>query len=96
MLKSPFSHKHAESIAVNGLGFIAAEPDYLSRFIGLTGIDAGDIRAVVNEPAFLTAILDFLMGDEKILVEFSKVANINPEHVAIARQILTGLENFEG
>lgn len=94
--KSPISRENAETIAAIGLGFIASEPDYLSRFLALTGLDASDLRAASNEPAFLTAILDFLMGDEKTLVAFSQASNTNPEHVAIARQLLAGPENFEG
>ena len=94
--KSTISREKAQTIAVVALGFIASEPDYLSRFLAITGLDGSDLRAAAIEPVFLTAILDFLMADEKTLVAFAEASNTDPEHVAIARQLLAGPENFEG
>ena len=36
-----------EALAISALLFIAAETETLSRFLALTGLDPGDVRAVV-------------------------------------------------
>ncbi len=52
----------AEQIAITALGWLANEPEQLSRFLALTGSDVGDIRRQAASPAFLAGVLDFLMG----------------------------------
>ena len=57
-----------EGLAIAALLFIAAETETLSRFLELTGLDPGDVRAAAADQRFLLAVLDFLMADEPLLL----------------------------
>ncbi|WP_075996233.1 DUF3572 domain-containing protein [Salaquimonas pukyongi] len=84
------TEEEARDIAVSGLTYIAEDPEQLSRFLALTGVDPGGIRTAVREPAFLAGVLDFFLGFEPALLKFSEASEIRPERVAKARQILGG------
>ena len=76
------------SLAVSALTFIAADPDRLNRFLGLTGLGPENLRTAAADPAFLGSVLDYLVGDEKLLVEFAADAGLKPEAVARAHEAL--------
>jgi hypothetical protein len=83
----------AETLALRALTFIASDEDRLERFIGLTGIEPGSLRGMVEQPAGLGAILDYLLGWEPLLLEFAEVENLPPESIAAARRKLPGGED---
>ena len=78
----------AQSLAVSALTFIAADPDRLSPFLGLTGLGPENLRTAAADPAFLGSVLDYLVADEKLLVEFAADAGLKPEAVARAHEAL--------
>jgi hypothetical protein len=78
----------AEQLAVVALGFLAAEPDRLSRFLALSGLGPENLRAAAADPAFLTSVLDYLLGDETLLLAFAADQGQAPESVAAARRVL--------
>ncbi|MDX3973436.1 DUF3572 domain-containing protein [Shinella sp.] len=80
----------AESTAVAILGWIASEPELLSRFLALTGVAPTEVRNAVNDPGFLAALVDFLMGHEPTLLAFSAATGVTPETVVRAHAILSG------
>jgi hypothetical protein len=48
------------------------------------------LRAAAAEPGFLAAILDYVAGDESLLVAFAAHRNLAPEIVMQARSRLIG------
>lgn len=78
----------AEALAIAGLGFIAADPELLSRFLALTGIEASSIRGAAREPGFLAGVLHFLLAHEPTLLRFAEHAGATPETVAAAARAL--------
>ena len=80
----------AETLALQALTYIVAESILCGRFLDLTGMDSGDVRASVTDTAFLGAVLDFLLGHEPSLLEFCTAAGIDPQHPARARALLLG------
>lgn len=75
-------------LAVKALGFLAAEPERLGRFLALTGLGPAAIREAAGEPRFMAGILDHLLADEPLLLEFTAEAGVRPESVAEARAVL--------
>jgi Protein of unknown function (DUF3572) len=73
---------------VSALTFIAADPDRLSRFLGITGLGPHNLRTSAADPAFLGSVLDYLVADEKLLVEFAADAGLKPEAVSRAHEAL--------
>jgi hypothetical protein len=77
-----------EGLAISALLFIAAETETLSRFLELTGLDPGDVRAAASDKRFLLAVLDFLMADEPLLLAFAASENLTPETVVATHRKL--------
>ncbi len=80
--------KAAEALAIQALTFIAADADRLGRFLAVSGIGPDRIRAAAAEPNFLAGVLDYLAGDEKLLLAFAGDAGIDAAAVAAARSAL--------
>jgi Protein of unknown function (DUF3572) len=74
----------AESLAIQALAFLAAEPERLGRFLAVTGIGPQDVRAAARQPQFLAGVLDYLSGEERLLIEFAAQLGIDPADVARA------------
>lgn len=75
----------AEIVAIRALGFISADDTLLSRFVALTGCGLDEVRDRVQDPGFLGAVLDFLLGDEASVVAFAEATGLHPEAAMLAR-----------
>ena len=84
------SHESASALAIDALAWLAADPERLDRFLALTGIDHGSLRAAASEAGFLSAILDHLCADEATLLAFATDIGKPPEMIGAAREILAG------
>jgi len=60
----------AETIALQALAWIAADEALLPALAGATGASLGDLRGAVQEPAFLTGILEFLTQEDRWVTAF--------------------------
>ena len=80
----------AHTIALQALAHIAGDERILGRFMGLTGLDATGLRSGAADPSVLGGVLDFVLGDEAVLMEFCEAAGIQPETPARARAALPG------
>jgi hypothetical protein len=80
----------AEALARDGLLWLAERPELLGRFLAETGCGPADLRAGAEDPGFLGALLDFLLGDEARLVAFAADLGLDPALPARARSALPG------
>ncbi len=88
--KNPDSTEEAETVALQALGFLAADPERLSHFMALSGLDPGVIRASAADPAFLGGLLDHLLADESLLLIFAEEHGLKPDRIAQLRRKLPG------
>jgi hypothetical protein len=86
----PINREAAEALGVDVLVFLAADEDRLDRFLALTGLTPGDLRAVSASPGFLAGVLDHLMTDERLLVAFASDRRLDPTVIARAHALLSG------
>jgi hypothetical protein len=84
----PPSLETAESIAAQGLAFLAADSARFGRFLSLTGLTLERVRARAGTPEILAAVLEHLEGDESLLLVFAAGASVAPETVAPALAVL--------
>ncbi len=77
-------------LAIQALGFIAEDPERLTRFLGMTGIPAERMRAAAREPGFLAGVLEHMLGEESLLLAFAASSGIDPAEVVRARGALSG------
>jgi Protein of unknown function (DUF3572) len=81
----------AETLALQGLTFLASDPERMSRFFALTGLGPGELRSWAESPRLQVAVFDHLMGDESLLLVFAAEAGIAPGDAVAARQLLVAL-----
>lgn len=96
MANKPLTAESAESVAISALGFVAADPVLLPRFLGITGIEAAFIRDAAREPGFLAGVLRFILAHEPTLLEFSERSGTPPATIAAAlRALPLGNDDYE-
>jgi hypothetical protein len=84
----------AENLAIQALSFVASDPELVSRFLALTGIESQQLRRAAAEPAFLVGVIDYYLSDEKLLLAFAADAGIPPTDMAAARRALAPEEEM--
>lgn len=80
----------ADEIAIAILTWLGEEPDMLTRFVALSGVDAGALRQFSRSPGFSAALMEFVMGHEPTLMQFCERSGIPPAAVSAAWQKLAG------
>ncbi len=84
----------AEIIAINSLSFIATDEKQLSTYLNLCGLDIHTLKENMTNPqkrcGVLAGILDYLLGNENLLLEFAESYEINPTDIGLARQHFPG------
>ena len=82
------SREAAEALAIEGLTFLAADPERLGRFMALCGLSPENLRAAAGDPGFLAGVLAHLAQDEALLLSFAETAGCDPRHILLARDCL--------
>ena len=83
--------ENAEILALQGLGWLAGEPEELQKFLSLSGVDGAGLRAAAGTPEMGVAILDYLLGHEELLLRFCDSADVPPKDLHLARHVLGGI-----
>jgi len=78
----------AELVAIQALGFLAGDPERLGVFLSLTGVGPDSLRAAAASPEFLSAVLDHMISDDKLLLDFAAAGSFRPEDVIRAHAAL--------
>lgn len=80
----------AETRALQAIAWIAGQDDLLGVFLGASGLSEGDLRAQIDQPELMAAVLDFLLMDDAWVIQFCDAHGIGYEQVMQARQALPG------
>ena len=78
-----------EFIAIQALTFIASNPDHAERFLALSGIGFGDLRRAAADPGFLLGVMDYVVGDEPLLLLVAGETGVTPEALVQAHARMT-------
>lgn len=84
------NQNQAEMTGIKALGWLAGQDELLTRFLGMTGIEAGDIRVRAQDPEFLGFVLDFLLTEDQLVIDFCEASGIATEAPMQARMVLPG------
>lgn len=87
-----YTQESAETFGLQALTWLVGNQELLPVFLGSTGANEADLRARATDPAFLGAVLDFLMLDDAWVVAFCDTHSTPYEAVFQARQALPGGE----
>lgn len=74
----------AETIAAEGLAFLAEEPAHLRHFFLTSGLDPAALRARADTPEVLLAVLEYLANDEPLLLVFAASRKVAAESIGQA------------
>lgn len=85
----------AETIALQALSFMVKDDDLVARFLNQTGLTPQDLKQRIREPDLLGGVLDAILADDKVLLEFCNASSLSPDTIASARAALPGGYNFE-
>src|SRR6187455_2056044 len=85
-----FARKEAEALAIQALTFIAGDGERLGRFLAVTGIGPGEIRAAARETGFLAGVLEYMASDERLIAAFAAENSLNPSDIDRSRAALAG------
>ncbi len=77
-------------MAIGALGWLAGDKEALGSFLGMTGAAPEDLRVRAQEPEFLGFVLDFLLGDERLLFSFCDAGALPYDAPMRARAALPG------
>lgn len=88
--KSRTSAQEGETLGLAALEFLVAEPDRLSRFLGISGLGPQNLRAAAADPGFLASVLDYVIADEPLLIGLAAAREIDPKRIVAARAAMDG------
>ena len=80
----------AQTLALQALGWAAADGDVLNKFLEQSGLMLATLRERAADPELLAAFLDFLLSDDKAMAQFCASEATPPELVHAARRALPG------
>ena len=81
-----------ETIAFQALAYLAARPELLEAFLAQSGLRPETVRAAAEAPGFLPAVIEHILANEALLIEFAGEQGIDPASVAAAHAKLTHAE----
>ncbi len=80
----------AKQIASLALGFLCEAEETFSPLVFESGLNPRDLTSGSDDPEVLGGVLDYLLQREEVLMDFCENANIEPERVYAARELLPG------
>lgn len=80
----------ARELAAKALIFIAQDPERIGAFLAQSGVGPAEIRSRTQDPAFLGGILDHLLANEPMLLDFADWAGVEAYRIATLRRQLPG------
>lgn len=82
----------AEIIALQALGWLAANEELCPVFLGATGGSVDELRERATDPAFQASVLEFITMDDAWVVAFCDTVSLGYDQPLRARYALPGAE----
>lgn len=82
----------AETVALQALAWLAGNDELMPIFLGSSGASLEELGRRARDPAFLGAVLDFVLMDDAWVVNFCDTAGIGYNLPMQARAVLPGGE----
>lgn len=79
----------AEALALHALVWVLQDEARAERFMGLTGLDADDLRERLGTRGVQAAVLEFLAGHEPDMLAAADALDVSPDAIAAAGRALS-------
>ena len=80
----------AETLSLDLITFLAQDEERFERFLAHSGLGPDDFRARLAQPSFQAMVLDQVLQDQSLVLEFTAAHSLKPEAVLAARRKLPG------
>ncbi|HEY5362809.1 MAG TPA: DUF3572 domain-containing protein [Aestuariivirga sp.] len=80
----------ADILPLQLITFLAQDEERFERFLALSGLGPEDFRSHLAEPGFQAMVLDQVLQDQSLVLEFTTAHALKPEAVLAARRKLPG------
>ncbi len=80
----------AETIAIQALGWIAADVELLESFFAISGANINNLKEMAADTEFLVSVLDFVLRDDSTVTGFCDALDLPYDTPMRARQSLPG------
>ena len=80
----------AEIYALKAANWLLSNQELLDLFMGSTGVSENTIKSDIQNTVFLVAVLDFLLLDDKWVMQACDAMKLQPELMQTARLFLPG------
>ena len=84
-MKEPLNREQAEILALEALAWLAGQPEAIARFLTISGLETSDLRLAVGDSGLQASVLDYLLANESLLLDFCQSASLKPQAVHTAR-----------
>lgn len=85
-----YTRKSAQDLAMTVLLYMADRPDLIGGFLETSGLQPQDLRRAAGDPDIALHILDFLLEDDRRVLEAAGDLEIRPGDLMAARTALAG------
>lgn len=85
----PDSSADPATLALMALGWLLSDGQRADRLLSLTGLNADALRAGIDNPAILAAVLGFLADHEPDLIACADAIGSNPAALIAAQETLS-------
>jgi hypothetical protein len=89
LIRDRITRPQAETIALNGLAFLAAQAEEIERFLRNTGLDAAELRSRAGDPDVLRAVLEYILAGDATTTGFCADQNIALRDLHAANHLLS-------
>lgn len=90
MKNTDLTRTDAEEIAIQVLVFLSSDEKRFQHYRSITGLEPESIRQAAADRNFLASVLDYLMQDEALLLQFCELNGHDPSGMPIANRLLGG------
>jgi len=85
-----FERDCAETLALKALGWLVADDEILTGFLGASGLGAQDLLTRAAEPEVLASVLDYILMNDDWVTRFCDSQSLPYDRVMAARAALPG------
>jgi hypothetical protein len=90
VIKNKATSEAPQVIALKALAFLASNEEHLNYFLASSGMDLQDVKELAGNENMLAGLLDHILQDENLLLEFSTSLDCKPGMIVQARNSLPG------
>jgi hypothetical protein len=90
ILKMGKTSDEPQVIALKALAFLAGSEENLNNFLANSGMDLQDLKEQASDINMLAGLLDHVLQNENLLLEFSASIDCKPDAIVRARHALPG------